>query len=209
MSTPPFRVLLRHDEIATRAHELARRIERELEVEKVLVVAVIEGARAFARLLREHLPGRPTVHEIRASSYGSGTQSAGSVQISGQPPLACVGRTLLLVEDIVDTGRTIAALQAHFLAQGARECRVATLLSKPARRLCDVRLDYVGFVIPDEFVIGFGMDVDGRYRELPDIVVYDAAIERSPASALSGSEPRGRFAAPPRGSDSEFGQQRR
>jgi hypoxanthine phosphoribosyltransferase len=84
---------------------------------------------------------------------------------------------VLLLEDIVDTGRTVAALQRHFAAAGARSCRVATLLSKPSRRVDDVRLDYVGFEIPDVFVIGFGMDVAGRYRELPDVVVYDAGVE--------------------------------
>ena len=86
---------------------------------------------------------------------------------------------MLLLEDIVDTGRTIAALQEHFLQKGAVSCRVASLLSKPSRRVVPVTIDFLGFEIPDEFVLGFGMDLDGRYRELPDVVVYDAAVEQA------------------------------
>ena len=140
---------------------------------------MIEGARPFARLLQRLLPGQPPLHEVRASSYGAGTQSSGTVRLSGTDGVPAHGRDVLLLEDIVDTGRTIAALRQHFLAAGATHCRVATLLSKPSRRVVDLDLDYVGFEIPDEFVLGFGMDLDGRYRELPDVVVYEAEVERA------------------------------
>jgi len=86
---------------------------------------------------------------------------------------------VLIVEDIVDTGRTIAALREHLLASGARRVGVVALLSKPARRVVPVDIDYLGFEIPYEFIIGFGLDVAGRYRELPDVVVYDSEVERS------------------------------
>jgi hypoxanthine phosphoribosyltransferase len=179
---PPFRVLLRNGEIRQRIGELARQIERDLPIHDVLLVAVIEGARTFARHLQTLLCA-PAVHEIRAASYGERTTSNGCVQITGVPEIRPDGRKLLLVEDIVDTGRTVAALREHFLAQGVTDCRVATLLTKPARREIDVALDYVGFAIPDEFVIGFGMDVAGRYRDLPDVVVYDAEVERAALAA--------------------------
>jgi hypoxanthine phosphoribosyltransferase len=176
---PAFRVLLAHAEIRRRIGELARQIELDLPVPDVILVAIIEGARTFARHLQAALGAAPVVHEIRASSYGRGTTSSGHVQIVGVPDVLLAGRTLLLVEDIVDTGRTVAALRGHFLAHGVADCRVATLLTKPARREIEVPLHYVGFAIPDEFVIGFGMDVAGRYRELPDVVVYDPEIERA------------------------------
>lgn len=174
---PPFRVLLSHDQILRRTHELARSIAAAARGEPMLLVAVIEGARPFARQLQKSLPFQLPLHEVRASSYGAGTTSAGVVEITGEPAVSCLDQNVLLLEDIVDTGRTVAALQRHFAAAGARSCRVATLLSKPSRRVDDVRLDYVGFEIPDVFVIGFGMDVAGRYRELPDVVVYDAGVE--------------------------------
>jgi hypoxanthine phosphoribosyltransferase len=177
-SHPPFRVLLSRDQIQRRCHELVRRIVADLAGAPVLLVAVIEGARPFARVLQTLLPGQLPVHEVRASSY-AGTTSTGRVTLSTGAGIPCRGQHVLLLEDIVDTGRTIAVLREHFVAQGATSCRVATLLSKPSRRVVDVVLDYVGFEIPDEFVLGFGMDLDGRYRDVPDVVVYDAAVEQA------------------------------
>jgi hypoxanthine phosphoribosyltransferase len=97
------------------------------------------------------------------------------------------GRSVVLIEDIVDTGRTIHALRDHFAAAGAKRLAVASLLSKPSRRVVDVAIEYLGFEIPDEFVLGFGMDLDGRYRDMPDIVVYEAAVERAFVAAASAS----------------------
>jgi hypoxanthine phosphoribosyltransferase len=177
-ASPPFRVLLAHDEIVRRTRELARAIAAATPGEPPLLVAVIEGALPFARLLQEHVPGRLPLHEVRAASY-AGTSSSGAVTITAGGELRVRGQHVLLLEDIVDTGRTIDALRRHFVAEGARSCRVAALLSKPARRVVPVHVDFLGFEIPDEFVIGFGMDLDGRYRELRDIVVYEAAVERA------------------------------
>jgi hypoxanthine phosphoribosyltransferase len=183
--SPPFRVLFPHDLIERRVRELARAIAAAAATEPPLLVAVIEGARPFARLLQRWLPGALPVHEVRAASY-AGTRSTGDVRITIGADLPVRGRHVLLLEDIVDTGRTVAALRGHFLASGAATCRVASLLSKPSRRVVAVDVDWLGFEIPDEFVIGFGMDLDGRYRELPDVVVYDAAVERAfaPTSVL-------------------------
>lgn len=168
-----FRVLLDNSTVLRRVRELAASIGRDFPAESPVGVIVIDGARMFARHLQRHLGKAMEWHEIRASSYGTGTTSSGSVQVGSQGDLCVAGRSVLLVEDIVDTGRTIAALRERFLAQGAKEVRVATLLSKPSRRVVEVELEYVGFEIPDEFVIGFGMDYAGRYRELEEVVVYE------------------------------------
>lgn len=188
---PPFRVLFARDVIQRRVHELARSIQSDLRAAGAktppCLVAVIEGARPFARLLQQSLPGSLPVYEVRASSYGSGTVSSGQVVVRGAESVPATGNHLLLLEDIVDTGRTIAALRERFLGLGATSCRVASLLSKPSRRVVEVPLDYVGFEIPDEFVLGFGMDLDGRYRELPDVVIYDAAVERAFRGATAGA----------------------
>ncbi len=173
---PPFRVLLSHDAIVRRCHELARAIAATYGDAPPCLVVVVEGARPFARALQRLLPGELPLHEVRAASY-VGTSSTGQVRLTGVQHVPCRGRDVLLLEDIVDTGRTIAALRRWFVDAGARGCRTATLLSKPSRRVVEVPLEFVGFEIPDEFVIGFGMDVDGRYRELPDVVVYDRALE--------------------------------
>lgn len=175
----PFRVLLAHDHLLPRIRELADRIWRDLGPEPPVLVAVVEGARVFARHLRDCLPASLPVHEIRASSYGRGTSSGGDVRVVPIDDLPVAGRDVLLIEDIVDTGRTVAALLAHLDRAGAKSCRIATLLTKPSRRVVDVPLHYTGFEIPDEFVIGFGMDYAGRYRELPDVVIYEPALEQA------------------------------
>lgn len=184
MSGPRFPVLIGRDAIAARIAELADAIVRAHPNGLPTLVAVIEGARRFASELTARLPGRPRFGEVRAASYGSGVVSRGSVEVSGEAGLELAGRDVLILEDIVDTGRTVAALRARFAERGARSVRVATLLSKPSRRVVPVELDHVGFEIEDHFVIGFGMDFDGKYRELEEVVVYDAAVERaSPPSA--------------------------
>tara|TARA_R110002094_G_scaffold89242_8_gene92205 strand:+ start:5206 stop:5826 length:621 start_codon:yes stop_codon:yes gene_type:complete len=178
---PPFRVLFSNQDILRRSHELVRELQASLGDEPPCLVQVIHGARPFARVVQTGLPGDLPMHEVRAKSY-NGTESTGDVTIAmlGELDGAVVeGRDVVLLEDIVDTGRTIAALREHFGELGARSVRVASLLSKPSRRVVDVDVEYIGFEIPDEFVIGFGMDLDERYRELPDVVIYDAEIERA------------------------------
>jgi len=128
------------------------------------------------------------VHEIAASSYARGTVSSGTVDVRGGADIPCRGRDVVLIEDIVDTGRTIAKLKDHFAQRGARSVRVVSLLDKPERRVVDVAIDFCGFRIPDEFVIGFGMDIDGRYRDLPDVVLYDPAIERAHGAAEASAQ---------------------
>ena len=173
-----------NDEIVRRAHELALEIKRGQAGGQPCLVQVVEGARPFARLIQRAL-GCHALHDVRAKSY-EGTVSTGEVRIEmlgGFSEVDLAGREVVLIEDIVDTGRTIAALRERFAALGAARVRVVSLLSKPARRVVDVAVEFVGFEIPDEFVIGFGMDIDERYRELPDIVVYDPEVERAFASA--------------------------
>jgi hypoxanthine phosphoribosyltransferase len=167
----PFAVLIPGFALLRRIAELGDRIGRDFGDEPPCVVAVMEGARTFARHLRPGLSGRPVVHEIRASSYGDGMRSAGTVKVLTGHDVPVAGRDVLVLEDIVDTGRTVAALREHLLAAGARSLRVAALLDKPWSRAVEVELAYVGFRIPDEFVVGFGMDLGGRWRELPDVAI--------------------------------------
>lgn len=183
--SPPFRVLFSHIEILRRSHELVRDLKPHLGDEPPCLVQVVQGARPFARLIQSGLARGMTVHEVRAKSY-DGTESTGDVQITmlGDLTASVVKeRDVIVLEDIVDTGRTVAALREHFMGLGAKSVRVMSLLSKPSRRVVDVAVEHIGFEIPDEFVIGFGMDIDERYRELPDVVVYDAELERSFAEA--------------------------
>jgi hypoxanthine phosphoribosyltransferase len=178
----PFRVMIARELIARRIGELATAVAAD-HAEPPCLVAVLEGARTFATALQARLPGRPVLHEIRASSYGDGMRSSGMVRVLTGHDVPVQDRDVLLIEDIVDTGRTVAALREHLLAAGARSFRVATLLTKPAHRCVEVEMDYTGFEIPDEFVIGFGMDLAGRFRELRDVAVFDEAAAQRYACA--------------------------
>jgi len=179
MSSPtPFPILIPRASVHARIGELARALASEYAKDPPCVIAVLEGARTFAEHLTKLLPGRPDYHAVRASSYGDGMVSSGRVAIaSGVPPVQ--DRRVLLLEDIVDTGRTIDKLRTWLLTHGAKDVKVAALLSKPSRRVVDVELDWVGFEIPDEFVIGFGMDAAGKYRELPDVAIYKEQAQAS------------------------------
>lgn len=171
-----FPTLIARDVLNRRIAELAVELGTAFADEPPCLVVVLEGARTFANQLCQRLPGKPSYHGIQAKSYRSGTVSSGKVDILATEELPVRDRVVLLIEDIVDSGRTAAAIQAHLLQLGAREVRVITLLSKPSRRVVDVELGWVGFEIPDEFVIGFGMDANGRFRELDHIAVYREAM---------------------------------
>jgi hypoxanthine phosphoribosyltransferase len=168
-----FPVLIDQHALQRRIGAMAEELARDLPLRDTVFVAVLEGARIFAQALLGRLPGRPGFATVRVSSYGSGTVSSGKVQLVQDLETPVAGKTVVLIEDIVDTGRTVQFLAEHFRKGGAREVRVVTLLSKPSRRVVQAALDLVGFEIPDQFVIGFGMDADGKYRELPHIAVFE------------------------------------
>jgi hypoxanthine phosphoribosyltransferase len=172
-----FRTMISAVDIQRRIGELAVAIAAAYPDGAPVVVGVIEGARRFGCELLSRLPWPDEMHEIRASSYGDGTNSSGEVQLVGGERIPIEGQSLLLLEDIVDTGRTIAHLDTYFRSRGAAEVRVASLLSKPSRRVVEVEIDFLGFEIADEFVIGFGMDYAGRFRDLDRVAVYEAAAE--------------------------------
>lgn len=172
-----FRTLIDPATIERRIREIARDLVARYPDVPPVSIAVIEGARVFTRHLMRHLPWNTIVHEVRASSYGAGMQSSGTVTVSGGDSILVEGQRVVLLEDIVDTGRTVARLREYFLGRGAVDVTVVTLLSKPSRREVDVELEFVGFDIPNEFVIGFGMDVAGRYRDLDRVAIYEESRE--------------------------------
>ncbi len=129
------------------------------------------GAWMFAADLARSIRSPVYCHFVQASSYGAGTLSSPSVRVSGAAPPGLRGEHLLLVDDIVDTGRTVAALIARLQAHRPRSLHVASLLSKPARRAVEVPIDFLGFEVPDEFVVGYGLDFAGHHRGLPDVHV--------------------------------------
>lgn len=170
---PDPNILLTEDVILRRVGEMAAAIERDYAGEDLHLVCVLKGAFVFlADLIRRM--GRPvTVDFLALSSYARGTVSTGEVRLLKDLDHHLHGRSVVIVEDIVDTGLTLAYLQRLLQARSPRSLRTATLLSKPSRRRVDIGLDYVGFEIEDRFVVGYGLDHAEQYRQLPYITVMD------------------------------------
>ena len=156
--------------------ELARRIDRDYAGAGLVMVCVLKGAMIFASDLLRAL--RVEVHRVeflRASSYGSGTESSGTVHVAGTLDAERIaGRHVLVVDDIADTGHTCAAITDYVVRLAPASLRYCALLDKQERRQVEVRCDYVGFSIPDHFVVGYGMDFDERYRGLPAVYYFPA-----------------------------------
>ena len=158
-------------QIARRVRQLGRQISTmyaDIDTPLVLVV-ILKGATVFAADLLRSLSIPAELEFVRASSYPTGTSSNGRLKLAHMVEGPLVGRHVLLVEDIIDSGITIDAIERRVRRLGAASVRLAALLDRPARRKVEVKIDFCGFVIPDRFVIGYGLDYAGLYRELPHI----------------------------------------
>jgi hypoxanthine phosphoribosyltransferase len=165
-------ILLSEDQIQKRVAELAQELRRDFPGELHLV-AVLKGAFVFLSDLIRHIPGDLSLDFIAATSYAHGTTTSGDVRLLNDLDLAIDGKDVVIVEDIIDSGTTLQYLQEILQARNPRSLATVCLLSKPARRLVDVKVDYVGFTIEDRFVVGYGLDYAGRFRNLRHIAVFD------------------------------------
>jgi hypoxanthine phosphoribosyltransferase len=170
---PGWKVLIARQAIRERVAEMGREITVGSGPEPLLVVAILKGAFVFAADLVRNLGVPLTMDFMAVSSYGDATRTTGVVRIVKDLDQAIEGRDVLLVEDIVDTGLTLRYLQRTLSGRGVRRLRTAVLLDKPSRRLADVRVDYVGFAIPDRFVVGYGLDAGELHRQHPDVLCAD------------------------------------
>ena len=171
-------VLFTAEHIQRRVTELAQSIEADhSDVQPLHVLAVLKGSFVFAADLIRAMQTSLTLDFIVAASYTSGTTSSGEIQLLKDLDSAIEGRPVLIVDDIVDTGRTLQYLQELMRARAPLSLRTACLLSKPSRRQVDVPVDYIGFEIDDHFVVGYGLDYAEQYRHLPHIAVLDGATE--------------------------------
>lgn len=166
-------VLLSEEEIEARVKELGKEITKDYEGKNLLVVGILKGAVIFMAELCKHIDLPIMIDFMAVSSYGSSTESTGEVKIIKDLDFSVEGKDVLIVEDIIDTGLTLSYLSEILKKRGANSVRIATLLDKPDRRNIEVKVDYLGFSIPDEFVVGYGLDYAELYRNLP----YIAAIK--------------------------------
>ncbi len=171
MTTQGLEILYSRDQIADRVTEMGAQISRDLNGEKLVMVGVLKGAAFFLVDLSRAIQADATFDFVATTSYGVGQRSSGAVKLIKDLDQPIEGKNVLIVEDILDTGLTLAYLRKLFLQQKPKSLRIATLLDKPSRRIEKIDADYVGFSIPNLFVIGYGMDYGERYRNLPDICI--------------------------------------
>ena len=167
------KVVLSEEEIQTRIHDLAESLNELYGDEEVIVIGVLKGCFVFMADLIRKLTCDAQVYFIEISSYGSGTKSSGNITIKKGLDVDIEGKHVLIAEDIVDSGNTLNQLTAILREKRPKSLTVCTLLNKPSRREVDFDPDYTGFVIPDKFIVGYGLDYAGRFRQLP----YIAEVE--------------------------------
>lgn len=165
-------VFLSEKQIQDRVKELANSINKDFAGKELHVIGVLNGAFMFTADLVRHLDLPVTIEFMSASSYGDSTESSGELKINLDIKTDIKDKHVLIVEDIVDTGLTLTVLKKNLAERGAASLKLASLLFKPARNIHKVDIDYLAFEIEDKFVIGYGLDFAGRYRELPYIGIY-------------------------------------
>ncbi|HEX9726660.1 MAG TPA: hypoxanthine phosphoribosyltransferase [Vicinamibacteria bacterium] len=166
-------VLIPEEKIAARVKELGKQISRDYQGKTIHLVCVLKGAYTFLADLARAIEIPVTLDFLAVSSYNKGTSTSGAVQLTKDLDTSLEGADVLIVEDIADTGLTLRYLYNMLKARHPSSLKVIALLSKPSRRTVDVPVDYVGFEIADRFVVGYGLDVDQKYRNLPYIAAVD------------------------------------
>jgi hypoxanthine phosphoribosyltransferase len=182
------KVLFTREQIAQRVAEMGADINRDYADQSVILLGVLKGAAIFLSDLSRQLKIDATFDFIGVSSYGNrpspaqelktGWDSTGEVRLTKDMDQSMIGKNVILVEDILDTGLTFSFLRKLLLARKPRALKFAALLDKPSRRQMPVQADYIGFQIPDEFVVGYGLDYAERFRNLPDICVFSEDAEK-------------------------------
>ncbi|MCI8888378.1 MAG: hypoxanthine phosphoribosyltransferase [Hungatella sp.] len=168
------RVLISEEDVNKKISEVAAQISRDYEGEEVHLICILKGGVFFTCELAKRLTVPVSLDFMSVSSYGSDTKSSGVVKIIKDLDEPLAGKRVVIVEDIIDSGRTLAYLMEILKQRGPKDIRLCTLLDKPERRVKkQVKVDYTCFVIPDEFVVGYGLDYDQKYRNLPYIGVVE------------------------------------
>lgn len=176
MKEDVLRVLLSEDEIREKVRELGGKITADYKNSNLMLVTVLKGAVVFLADLMRQIDVPAEIDFMVVSSYGSGVKSSGVVKIVKDLDVPLAGKDILIVEDILDSGLTLSYIKELLESRGPRSIRIATLLDKPSRRKVDLQADYIGFSVPDEFVIGYGLDYDEKYRNLPYIGILKPEV---------------------------------
>ena len=169
------KVLFDKETVRKRVEEMGRELSEIYRGEPLVMVCTLRGACIFYADLIRAMDMPMELDFLQASSYGDGTETSGVVKINKDISTDIKGKNVVIVEDITDSGVTMNALLKVFATRGAKSLKVCTLLDKPARRKVDFVPDYIGFTIPDEFIIGYGLDYAQKYRNIPEVCVFDTS----------------------------------
>lgn len=170
------KILVSNAEIAKRAEEIAAQINADYKGKPILVVGILRGASIFLADIFKRLEGDVELDFMSLSSYGSGTNSSGEVKMIKDLSEPVDGKNVLIIEDIIDTGITLSYLIKVLEARNPKSIKLCALLDKPSRRKVELKGDYIGFEIPDEYVVGYGLDYAEKYRNLPDVCVLSKTV---------------------------------
>lgn len=165
--------LLSEEEIKSKVKELAKRIDEDYNGEDILLVGILKGASVFVADLMREIHANVNIDFMSVSSYGNGTTSSGTVRIIKDVDVDIRGKNVLIVEDIIDSGITLRNLVDTMQTREPKSLKLCTLLDKPHRRKANVFVDYVGFVVEDKFIVGYGIDYAEKYRNLPYIGIVE------------------------------------
>jgi hypoxanthine phosphoribosyltransferase len=171
------KVLLTQEQIAKKVSELGAQITRDFEGQSVVLIGVLKGATIFLADLARQIKLDATFDFIAVSSYGNSRQQGAEVKLMKDVDHSMEGKNIILVEDILDTGLTLTYLKNQMLGHKPKSLKIAALLDKVSRRTQPIQGDYVGFEIPDEFVVGYGLDFAERFRNLPDVCILETDEE--------------------------------
>lgn len=163
------KVLIEEEVIQNKVREIAKKIEKEYEGKEITLICILKGSTFFTVDLAKKINGNVKIEFIQVSSYGSSTTGANNINLKLDLKESIEGKDVIIIEDIIDTGRTLSYLIEHLKDRFPNSLKLCTLLDKPERRIYDVKVDYTGFEIPDKFVVGYGLDFDEKYRNLPYI----------------------------------------
>lgn len=167
------KTLINEETLHKRIDEIAKQIEEEYKDKEITLICILKGSVFFTVDLAKKIKGNVKLEFIRVSSYGEGTESTGEIKMKLDLKDSIQGKDVIVVEDIIDTGRTLSYLIEYLKMKKPNSVKLCALLDKPERRIKDVKVDYTGFQIPDKFVVGYGLDCNEEYRNLP----YIAYIE--------------------------------
>ena len=166
-------VMITQEQISERAAQIGREIEKDFDGEPVVLVGILRGAVMWMVDIMKNVNLDMVIDFMAVSSYGSSTKSSGVVRINKDLDTDVAGKNVIIVEDIVDSGTTLSYLRGYFENREAKGVKICTLLDKPSGRKVDIDVDYIGFTVDDRFIVGYGLDYDQRYRNLPYITYLE------------------------------------